>query len=118
MFTVNNANCLDDNVFCNGVESCDASMGCISSGNPCTGTGICNEVTDVCDACLLNSDCDDADACTDDTCFDTNCVHTVITLCDPTNGGTTNTRICGAMGMITMFLTILGFMGFKARRRL
>lgn len=117
VFTANNTNCVDDNVFCNGVESCDVTQGCISSGNPCAGTGICNEVTDVCDTCLFNSDCDDADACTDDSCISSDCVHTAISGCGTTDGGTTTTQMCGSIGMITMFFTIMGFVGFRARRR-
>jgi hypothetical protein len=76
VFTVNDALCPDDGQFCNGTESCDALLDCVSSGDPCPTGEFCNEVTNSCGDCLLNSDCDDGVGCTDDTCVAGGCVYT------------------------------------------
>ncbi len=57
----------DDAVFCNGIDTC-SSGACASSGSPCDPTEMCCEITDDCGACCLDSDCDDAVVCTDDSC--------------------------------------------------
>ncbi len=74
VFTTNNFNCVDDGLFCTGVEICDATLDCISTGNPCLAGEFCNDVTDVCDTCQVNTDCNDSVPCTDDTCVAGNCV--------------------------------------------
>jgi hypothetical protein len=45
----NDANCPDDNLFCNGTEFCDASLDCSSTGDPCPGGTVCNETIDICE---------------------------------------------------------------------
>ncbi|UCF35135.1 MAG: hypothetical protein JSV78_07485 [Phycisphaerales bacterium] len=72
----NDAHCPDDGLFCNGTESCDASSGCVSSGDPCPTGMSCNETTDSCEQCQGDSDCDDGVDCTDDTCVAGACVFT------------------------------------------
>lgn len=43
------ADCPDDNVFCNGTESCDTTAGvCVSSGDPCTAPQTCDEDLNQC----------------------------------------------------------------------
>ena len=39
----------DDDLFCNGAETCDAATGCQTGVDPCTSTGTCNEGTDTCE---------------------------------------------------------------------
>jgi hypothetical protein len=74
-FTPNDLNCSDDGLFCNGTEFCDAILGCSSSGNPCTPQA-CDEATDACVGCVLDSDCDDFNVCTDNTCNAGSCEYT------------------------------------------
>ncbi len=68
----NNANC-DDALFCNGAETCHATLGCQAGSDPCPGQS-CNESTDQCVACITNGDCDDglfcngAETCSGGTC--------------------------------------------------
>lgn len=57
------ANCAGDGLFCNGVESCNVLLGCVSSGNPCPPAEACNEAADTCDACTAAADCDDGVFC-------------------------------------------------------
>ena len=71
--TPNNASC-DDGAYCNGVETCDATLDCqagtsvdCSDGVGCTGD-VCNEGTDSCDNTPDNALCDDGEECTDDVC--------------------------------------------------
>jgi len=85
VFTVNNAAC-DDGLFCTGTESCVPSIGCVSSGNPCTGSQFCNETTNHCDACVTNANCNDGIACTVDTCVAGSCVFTPNNTLCPDNG--------------------------------
>ncbi len=66
-------------MFCDGVDVCDPTdvdadaAGCVGPGDPCGGgTPICDEVNDMCDACVANAECDDGIDCTDDTCDGTN----------------------------------------------
>ncbi|MCH8148818.1 MAG: hypothetical protein IH987_12600, partial [Planctomycetes bacterium] len=63
----------DDGLFCSGVEVCNDGL-CLSSGDPCDGTGLlCDEATDRC-ACGGLSNCDDgvfcngAETCVGDVC--------------------------------------------------
>ena len=46
--TINNKNCSDDGSFCNGVELCDPTDGCMSSGFPCAVDELCDEANGVC----------------------------------------------------------------------
>jgi formylglycine-generating enzyme required for sulfatase activity len=65
MTMVNQANCPDDGLFCNGDEFCGTDLGCAHEGNPCDAGETCNESTDTCDGgcqsrwepCSRNSDC-------------------------------------------------------------
>jgi len=46
VFTADNTACPDDGLFCNGHEVCNASAGCVSTGNPCRPLGMrCAEGT-------------------------------------------------------------------------
>ncbi|UCF34080.1 MAG: hypothetical protein JSV78_01995, partial [Phycisphaerales bacterium] len=86
-------NCIEDGLFCNGVEYCDGGVGdCVSPGNPCPPeTPICDEALG-CVECLDVGDCDDAVACTDDDCVDYACSNTPNdTNCPP------ETPICDAV---------------------
>jgi hypothetical protein len=47
--TPDDALCVDDGLYCNGLELCDLVMGCISLGHLCLPTEACNEGTDNCD---------------------------------------------------------------------
>ena len=76
VYTPNDGNCPDDGTFCNGTEFCDAGTGCDSTGDPCTPSQICDEGLGACVDCLIDGDCDDLVACTDDTCVANNCVYT------------------------------------------
>ncbi len=58
----NNANCPDDGIFCNGTESCSATLDCVSSGDPCVGQA-CDEATASCVTCLIDADCSDGLFC-------------------------------------------------------
>ncbi len=44
----NDSACSGDGVFCNGIERCDAQVGCVSPGNPCSLPSACNETEDHC----------------------------------------------------------------------
>lgn len=56
----NNASC-DDGAFCNGAETCSATLGCQAGSNPCPGQA-CVESTDTC-VCDDNGDCSDGQYC-------------------------------------------------------
>jgi len=68
----NNANC-DDGLFCNGAETCSATLDCQAGGDPCPGQN-CDEGSDTCFDCITNGDCDDglfcngAEVCNAGTC--------------------------------------------------
>lgn len=73
----NDADCADDSIFCNGIESCapGASV-CVSSGDPCEGL-VCDETNAECVApeCTTNDDCFDFIACNGiETCVEGSCV--------------------------------------------
>ncbi len=75
-FAPDNTLCPDNGLFCDGTEFCHGLAGCIPSGDPCLGAGqVCDEASDRCAACTQDPDCDDAVACTVDTCLDGDCVH-------------------------------------------
>lgn len=48
VFTPDNTNCPDDGLYCNGTESCNATLDCVSSGDPCPGQ-VCDEENDACE---------------------------------------------------------------------
>ena len=81
-----NSDC-NDGLYCNGVETC-------GPGNTCqAGTAVscpgqyCDESTDSCVNCLTAANCNDSNACTNDTCVSGSCVHTTIS-CDDSNACT------------------------------
>ena len=94
--TPNDADCLDDDV-CNGVESCDADVGCVSDptadGTDCSDDDACT-VNDACSVgqCVgAPKPCDDGNACTNDTCENGQCASFAvigIKLCDDKNACT------------------------------
>jgi len=71
--TNNTAPC-DDGLFCTAVDTCSGGV-CVGSGDPCPGQ-MCNETTNVCANCLVDTDCGDGNVCTDDTCVSGACQHT------------------------------------------
>jgi len=112
----NNPTSCDDGLFCNGQEGCDTSLGCQPGTAPCS--GLCNEVTDSCVSCLQDTDCNDQNACTLDTCnigleltpsvafFEVTlgtCSHTPIESCCNTNSDCASNNIlaCGDGGIVT-----------------
>ena len=52
----------EDATFCNGVEFCDTTLGCLSGPEPCA-TPYCDEVGDRCVDCVADADCDDGVFC-------------------------------------------------------
>lgn len=62
--TPNAALCPGDGTFCNGVEACNPLTGCVSPGNPCDETQVCDESLDACRACANDDECDDGNPCT------------------------------------------------------
>ncbi len=92
----NNQVCAEDGIFCNGTESCDGTVGCVSSGNPCEASAICDEEDDLCRVCENSEDCDDGNSCTTGhACVEGSCVagtpvdcsgaesECVVAACDP-----------------------------------
>ncbi len=87
------ADCVDDEVFCNGDEICLDTEVCGHSGDPCDADAgeVCNEVTDHCDECTVDADCDDGLYCDGvETCTDAECVAgtspcAADEVCDETN---------------------------------
>ncbi len=60
---VNDSKCTDD-LFCTGVEVCDAVSDCQPGTPPCSGdTPACDEASDACGGCFQPSDCDDGVFC-------------------------------------------------------
>ncbi|MCH8147332.1 MAG: S8 family serine peptidase, partial [Planctomycetes bacterium] len=57
----NNANC-DNGVFCDGAETCSATLDCQAGGDPCPGQ-LCDEAGNTCVDCFTNGDCDDGLFC-------------------------------------------------------
>ncbi len=57
----NDASC-DNGLFCDGAETCHATLDCQAGSDPCTPFG-CDEVGDVCDECNVDTDCDDGLFC-------------------------------------------------------
>lgn len=73
--------CTDDGLFCNGLESCDAEIGCQITPPPSCDDGVactvdaCDELTDGCSHSLNHAACDDGNICTRDECTPTGCVN-------------------------------------------
>ena len=57
----------DDGLFCTAIDTCIDGV-CVSTGSPCTGDLLCSEQLGECVECLRDSDCDDGNICTTDTC--------------------------------------------------
>jgi hypothetical protein len=74
--TANDANCPDDNLFCNGTEFCDSAADCSSTGDPCPPGEVCDEAGGACvppaecgDGVLdPGEDCDDGNTLPGDCC--------------------------------------------------
>jgi hypothetical protein len=71
----------DDGAFCNGIETCVGGR-CRAGATPCPGRR-CDEGRDTCVDCLVDTDCDDQDLCTADTCVGGTCQVSAIPGCDP-----------------------------------
>jgi len=109
----NDAAC-NDGLFCNGLEMCDAVLGCVDGPDPCGAQQFCNETTDTCDQCSIDANCNDNNICTADTCNAGACVYTnlynpAVDCCDPITGVLTTisdgdpctTDTCNANGSVT-----------------
>ncbi len=72
----NNTNPCDDGLFCTVSDHCVAGT-CVSGGDQCTTAPnlMCNENTNVCVECLANADCNDTNACTNDSCVSGQCLQ-------------------------------------------
>ncbi len=79
----------DDGLFCNGAETCDPVFDCPPGTHPCPDQ-VCDENLQQCFPCIDDSDCDDAEECTVDTCDQVSgCQHTNSTgACDDGNACT------------------------------
>ena len=102
LFT-SNGSCADDaecndGLFCNGTESCDVggSDTCLPGLDPCPGQ-LCDDASDTCVDCTENSECDDGDACTTDTCDVGFCLSTPLD-CSDGNDCTTDSCTDGVCG--------------------
>ncbi|MBI4718258.1 MAG: hypothetical protein HY763_10670, partial [Planctomycetes bacterium] len=63
LHTPNHSVC-QNGLFCDGVEVCDPAQGCIDGGDPCTlPLKKCDETNDRCVECLSDSQCDDGLYC-------------------------------------------------------
>lgn len=91
------------------------------SVGPADFTDVSCEAGALFDGCLQNSDCDDNNVCTTDTCSLTSgaCVFEPILFCGNDNPNPTVNFVCGAGSMTAMIgsLLILGFVSTKPRRR-
>ncbi len=76
VYTVNNARCADNGVFCDGDEVCDEVLGCISTGDPCAAGEFCKEATNTCAECQTAAQCGDAVGCETAACTSGECVYT------------------------------------------
>ncbi len=87
----NDANC-DNGQFCDGAETCNATLDCEAGGDPCPGQS-CNETTDTCVSCLVDGDCDDGLACNGaETCVGGSCQAGTAVDCD--DGIACTTDVC------------------------
>jgi filamentous hemagglutinin len=95
----NSAAC-DDDVFCNGIDTCSGGSCSIHTGDPCAGgpecMGSCNESAENCFDLSGTACTDDGNVCTDDTCDGVGtCAHSNNTApCDDGNPCTLNDT-CG-----------------------
>lgn len=64
-----------DELYCNGDETCASGI-CIDGSGLCVDLEHCDEVDDVCLACVGDGECDDHNPCTFDACIDNQCAHT------------------------------------------
>lgn len=92
----------DDGDVCNGIESCDGSVGCLAGvsldcddGNPCNGTESCDPGAGCQPGVAL--DCNDGNQCTDDSCDpDDGCLQAPnVAPCDDANACTVGDK-CNA----------------------
>jgi hypothetical protein len=65
----------DDGLFCTATDTCQSGI-CTGTGDPCAVDEFCNELTDACDSCQDNLDCDDGSICTIDVCNAGACEYT------------------------------------------
>ncbi len=84
----------DDELFCNGKERCTLE-GCVAGVSPCEDPTQCDEKSDQCLSgpldCVVDSDCDDTNPCTNDSCTGGACVHANNDVsCDDGNACTTS----------------------------
>ena len=85
----NNANC-DDGLWCNGAETCNATLDCQAGGDPCPGQ-LCDEPTDTCVNCAVDGDCDDGVYCNGaETCAGGSCQIGTAVDCNDGVGCTTD----------------------------
>jgi len=68
----------DNGLYCDGAETCDATLGCLDQADPCGADQTCDEVTDVCEDipgfCNNDLDCDDGLFCNGaETCVNNAC---------------------------------------------
>lgn len=64
----------DDGIYCNGDDHCADATCSQHSGSPCQTGQTCVEELQVC-GCVVDSDCDDDNDCTDDACLGNQCQH-------------------------------------------
>ena len=84
----------DDGLFCTLADGCVAGV-CVGTSDPCGG-GLCDDVINACVECFVESDCDDGNPCTNDTCVAQVCFHANNTVsCDDGNPCTT-TDVCAS----------------------
>lgn len=100
----------EDSLYCTGVETCDLTLDCVATGDPCAPSQLCCESGDTCvDECCSDSQCDDSDLCTIDACVAGVCQNNPVTctndglhcngdeVCDPGTGQCVSTGIpCAA----------------------
>ncbi len=88
VFTPDNGLCPENGAFCDGEEVCNANLGCVSAGNPCTTPPnlFCDEASDTCGLCGVDGDCEDGVFCTVDDCVSGACVFTPNNASCPPNG--------------------------------
>ncbi len=84
-YSPQNSRC-DDGLFCNGIEICNATLGCIdAAANPCDDLifctdDSCDEENNKCEHAAVNSRCDDFNECTTQSCqVGTGCSYAVNT---------------------------------------
>ncbi|NOY91745.1 MAG: hypothetical protein GXP55_11165 [Deltaproteobacteria bacterium] len=70
-----NASPCDDGVFCNGFDVCADGACQPGADDPCPPPTTCDEASRVCLGCRSDSDCGDANPCTNDLCVDGSCMY-------------------------------------------